>query len=72
MKSRSYFLLVLIFVSFSTSKPSGKNIEVGVDEQLGKYVPSDAQFIDEAGDTVLLGDLIKRPTVLAFVYYQCP
>lgn len=48
------------------------HIEVGIDEKLGDYLPNDAQFVNSDGDTVLLGDLIKKPTLLAMVYYECP
>ncbi len=47
-------------------------IEVGVDEQLGKYVPLDLSFLNENGDSVKLAALIQKPTILALVYYTCP
>jgi protein SCO1/2 len=46
--------------------------EVGIDEKLGQYVPSDLKFYDENGDSVRLGELINKPTILALVYYTCP
>jgi len=49
-----------------------KKIEVGIDEQLGSYIPLDAVFKDADGNNVVLSDLITEPTVLAFVYYECP
>jgi len=49
-----------------------KKIEVGIDEQLGSYIPLDAVFKDADGNDVVLSDLITEPTVLAFVYYECP
>ena len=42
-------------------------------QQLGKKLPLDVRFKDEAGKSVALGDYFgKKPVVLAFVYYQCP
>jgi protein SCO1/2 len=42
-------------------------------QRLNERLPLDAQFKDEAGRTVALGDYFgRRPVVLAFVYYQCP
>jgi protein SCO1 len=42
-------------------------------QRLNDKLPLDAQFKDEAGRTVALGDYFgRRPVVLAFVYYQCP
>ncbi len=47
-------------------------VEVGLNEHLGDVVPRDLRFISETGDTVVLGDLIDRPTLLSLVYYTCP
>jgi protein SCO1 len=42
-------------------------------QRLNEKLPLDAQFKDEAGRTVALGDYFgTKPVVLAFVYYQCP
>ena len=42
-------------------------------QQLGKKLPLDVRFTDEAGKSVALGDYFgTKPVVLAFVYYQCP
>lgn len=43
----------------------------GLEEQLGAVVPLDAEFTDEEGRPVRLGDLVDRPTILAPVYYRC-
>jgi protein SCO1/2 len=51
---------------------STDHIEVGIDEKLGDYLPLDAQFVNSLGDTVLLGDILKKPTLLSIVYYECP
>jgi protein SCO1/2 len=43
-------------------------------QQLNTQLPMDAAFKDETGKSVRLGDYFTgtRPTILAFVYYQCP
>ena len=48
--------------------------EVTFRQQLDEPLPLDAQFKDESGRDVRLGDYFKsgKPVVLAFVYYQCP
>ena len=46
--------------------------EVGIDEQLGSYVPLDLGFVDADSDSVYLRDVIDKPTVLTLVYYHCP
>ena len=35
-------------------------------------MPRDLRFVAENGDTVALGHLIDRPTLLSLVYYTCP
>lgn len=47
-------------------------IEIGIEEKLGTIVPLDLQFITLEGDTVTLEQLINKPTILSFVYYDCP
>lgn len=66
----SIFISLTIFSSFVFANQ--KQIEVGIDEQLGKYIPLQESFLDENGNKVLLKDLFTKPTVLAFVYYNCP
>ena len=47
--------------------------EVGFDQNLNQMLPLDAEFTDEQGRTVKIGDYFgRRPVVLAFVYYGCP
>ena len=51
---------------------SNNQIEIGVDEQLGKNIPLEVMFNDENGNQVILSELITGPTILTFVYYNCP
>ncbi len=51
---------------------SDGDVEIGVIEKLDQYIPMDAMLVDEHGDTVIIGDLIDKPTILNFVYYRCP
>lgn len=46
----------------------------GIEQKLGDALPLDAQFKDENGKVVALGDFFNRgrPVVLAFVYFECP
>jgi len=46
--------------------------EVGLDEQLGAYIPLNLVFRDEQGNPVSLSDLVDKPTIIAPVYYRCP
>ncbi|MGI8467720.1 MAG: SCO family protein [Pyrinomonadaceae bacterium] len=47
---------------------------VGIKQNLGAQLPLDAEFKDENGNTVKLGDYFGkgRPVILALVYYECP
>ena len=45
---------------------------MGVEEKPGAMVPLDLPFITEKGDTVLLKDVLKGPTILSILYYKCP
>jgi len=47
-------------------------VEIGIIEHLGETIPLDLEFINEAGDTVTLKQLINKPTILSFVYFDCP
>lgn len=47
-------------------------LEVGINEKLGSRVPANISFLDENGDTVSIGRLVDRPTLIALVYYSCP
>ena len=47
--------------------------EIGFDQRLGESVPLDAEFRDEEGRTVRLGDFFgRKPVVLNLVYFDCP
>jgi len=46
--------------------------EIGIVEKLGDYVPGDIGFVDSYGDSVYLGDLVDKPTIITLVYYHCP
>jgi protein SCO1/2 len=47
--------------------------QVGVAQHLNQTLPLDAQFVDDTGKTVRLGDYFgKRPAIFSLVYYNCP
>lgn len=66
-------IIITIFFLISVQAFSSINqIEVGIEEQLGKYLPLDAKFRDENGNEYTLKELFTKPVVLSFVYYNCP
>jgi protein SCO1/2 len=65
----------LLSVLLCAALPAGaQESEEAVDfeEHLGEIVPADITLIDEDGQPVALGDLVDRPTILNFVYFECP
>lgn len=55
-----------------TTNIFGKEPEVGIIERLGDTIPMDLWFINESNDTVSLGELVNKPTIMSFVYFDCP
>lgn len=47
---------------------------VGIEQKLNNQLPFDAEFKDENGNAVKLGEFFNtgRPVILALVYYECP
>lgn len=41
-------------------------------ERVGAQVPRELRYVDDTGDSVLLGALLDKPTILLLVYYNCP
>ena len=72
---KSIFNLIVITVFCLNSifiSAEDKKIDIGIDEQLGAKLPLNLTFNDEHGNKVILKDLFTKPTVFAFVYYECP
>jgi protein SCO1/2 len=74
---RKLFLLTIIIFAgilscYSQSQIDEDKIEVGIVEKLGETIPLDLTFLNESNDTVTLGELINKPTILSFVYFDCP
>jgi len=69
----AFLLPVLLAVpAVSTRAQARKHLTVeGITEHLGGQMPMDATFKDSQGNTVTLGQIIKKPTVLAFFYCRC-
>ena len=67
------FVAVVSLLGTATAQvaepPSGS---AGIDEKLGEYIPKDLVLVSERGDSVRLGALIDRPTIVTLVYYTCP
>ena len=69
------FLLLICFSVITGLKGQvalNRDVEVGLIEKLGDTIPLDLKFQNEKNDTVTLGSLINKPTILSFVYFDCP
>ncbi|MBK8946790.1 MAG: SCO family protein [Ignavibacteriae bacterium] len=62
------FIEVFSFLIFA----EGKHVEIGIDEKLGNVFDGNLIFKNSDGEIVKLSEVITKPTLLAFVYYECP
>jgi protein SCO1/2 len=46
--------------------------KLGIEEHLGETLPLELSFTNSDGKTYKLSELIDKPTIMAFVYYNCP
>lgn len=47
-------------------------VQVGIVEHLDRIIPAGLTFRDENNQVVNLKQIIKRPTILALIYFDCP
>jgi protein SCO1 len=73
------FTLLSVFFSVYTNGQeiinpavSPDDVEIGVVEHLNEQLPDDIMLVNEQGDTVMLNEIIDKPTIINFVYYRCP
>lgn len=67
------FLCTALFQNINAQEPISRDIvEVGWVDHLGDTIPLDLQFLNEQNDTVTLRQLIDKPTIINFVYFNCP
>jgi len=57
---------------FTAVKEPVKEPDIGVVEKLGDTIPLDLTFYNENNQEVKLRQLIDKPTILCFVYFDCP
>jgi protein SCO1/2 len=77
-RSVTALLLTVILACSAYGQTAGKpvlqdkDVEIGIIEHLGDTIPMDLWFFNEKNDTVTLGELIDKPTIMCFVYFDCP
>lgn len=68
----SFFITSLSAQELVKSDLVKSNVEIGIIEHLGDTIPKNLWFLNENSDTVTLGSLVNKPTILFFVYFDCP
>jgi len=66
------FLCIISFESSSQTSLFDQQMQIGFDEKQGQYAALDIKLVNENSDTVLLRDIIDKPTILNLVYFRCP
>jgi len=77
MSYKVAFLLILALVLDAggirvLAQDPADTVEVGVVEHLDEIIPEGLSFRDENNKPVNLKEMIKRPTILALIYFDCP
>jgi protein SCO1/2 len=65
-------LAFLNFDSLAQNSLIDQQLQVGFDEKQGQFIDLDVKLVNEAGETVLLRDVIDKPAILNLVYFRCP
>jgi protein SCO1 len=74
-KLKLFLALIICFISIESYPQTPlfeKQMQVSFDEKQGQFAALDTKLVNEKGDTVLLKDVIDKPTILNLVYYECP
>lgn len=66
------FLVLLTAISTAAEDPVTDSVEIGVIEHLNEFVPNNIMLTNEKNERVELKKIINKPTVLTFVYFECP
>lgn len=64
--------IALIGLTGSIQAQVDKSPDVGIVEHLGETIPLDLKFVNDKFQPVTLRQLINKPTILSFVYFDCP
>ncbi len=67
-----YIIITIVLLSSQLNAQVDQSEEVAVIEHLGETIPLDLKFVNEKFDTLTLKQIINKPTILSFVYFDCP
>ena len=71
MKIKIIVYITLILLTGAVPVISSQN-DADIVEHLGTKLPLNLKFTDSDGSRILLKDIINKPTIIDFVYYECP
>lgn len=73
MKHLIIFVIVVFGFSLNSFSQFNQNDkEVGLFEHLNDTIPLNLKFYNAQGEIVTLGEIVDKPTVFSFVYFDCP
>ncbi|MCX8057763.1 MAG: SCO family protein [Ignavibacteria bacterium] len=64
-------LIQILIISINLLASPEPQKKAALEEQLGNFIPLDAKFTNENGQEVTLREVIKKPTILTLVFYEC-
>lgn len=73
-KTKAFLISIILLISVNSRSQTAlfdQQMQVGFEEKQGQYADLNVKLVNEAGDTVLLKDVIKKPAILNLVYFQC-
>lgn len=73
-KKKALLVSIILMMNLSIKAQGDDNtdVEIGIVEHLGEKIPLDLSFKNEKDSTVFLRDLVNKPTIFTFVYFDCP
>jgi protein SCO1 len=73
MKKAYFIFLAMVLASTCASghESQSAKADIGLEEKLGQYIPSNTMFTDERGQKINLASFIDKPTIIAPIYLSC-
>ena len=72
MKKKLILTFIIICLTVNVNAQVDQSPKVGIVEHLGTTIPLDLKFINDKFQPITLRQLINKPTILSFVYFDCP
>jgi protein SCO1/2 len=77
MKTKTVIKLILFLICSGLNVLHAEDridddVQIGIIEKLNEDVPDNIMLTDESGNQVNMKSLIDKPTIVTFVYFNCP